>query len=529
MDAELPPSLLDRIVHRFVQEIGSSRSGYWIGVKLSSVLTEIQGYYCFLQHYNEEEYAKAVRLAFQTFLNHDEVLHALAEKYYLKNEVLQLASNDPRFRDLKPYKDLIAEAFEHATTLYPIQIHQPNASTSIQNHVLALEKTKEDEFTLTTTRERHIPTSRLIKLREEWRGSRGGTYYYVMDGNMLRRISDYAVSKRKVYESRRGPTIEYDIPAERLYGKRIYMFSFSNKGYLYIYKFTVEALLNPKDPRYPYIPNYDMVQEVPLDEVAKLSFEVKDEALYSLLDDFRRYYISMIDDLNNYSKYMDFKILFMGHAERTRSFLQNPYVGIIECMVLQSDVAKFKCLEKPMAWIHQLWVMKLICEALEVEEFVKRPYEDKPSWWIEQGKPYPAFIARSRSEYYTFWFEFQPHEMAHLAGMFSKGRVHVRPDIVVARGFYSSADELAEHGKRIDLIVECKNTDFKYWENDLYSQIPAYIHTFMPRTLILASLKHIPDNAKQFLASKNIIVADELRPNNNTRIEEFKKLIKQLL
>lgn len=544
----MTPSILERIIHRFVQEVKSSRSGYWVGVKLSSVLTEIRDYYHFLYNYNEEEYIKQVKLVFQAFLNHDEILRVFAEKYYLKNEVLQLVSSDPRFRDLKPYKDLIAKAFKHAATLYPVQIQQSSTSTSIQyvssatqrnpdnqaeyflqDHTPIIEKTMKDESIPTTMRERYAPIQRFVKLREEWRGTRGGTYYYVMDGNVLRRISDYAISKRKVYESRRGPTIEYDIPVERLYGKLIYMFSFSNKGYLYIGKFTVEALLNPKDPKYPYVPNYEMVQNVSLNELAKLSFEAKDKVLYSLLNDFEKYYVSMINDLNNYSKNMDFNIIFMGHAERTRSFYYNPYKGIIECMVLQSDAARLKCLEKPMAWIHQLWVMKLLCEALEVEEFMKKPYEDKPSWRIEQGKPYPAFIAKSRSNYYTFWFEFQPHKMAHLAGMFFRERVHVRPDIVVTKGSYNNIDELIKHGKHIDLIIECKNTDFKYWENDLYNQIPAYIHAFKPKTLILASLKRIPDNAKQFLASNNIIALDELQPNNNTKIKEFKKLIKQLL
>lgn len=388
------------------------------------------------------------------------------------------------------------------------------------------------EYYMVTTIEekKHVAGSRLIKLREEWRGSRGGQYYYVKEGYILRRISEYAISSREIDRSSRGSTIEYDVPAEKLYGKIIYIFSFTNRGRLYVRKCGVEAFLNPK---YPGIPNYDLTQDVSPDEFFELSFEVKDEELVSILEDFKKYYITMINDLNDYLKRVGFVIIFMRHAERTLHLLRNPYAGIFECMVLQSDNARLKCLEKPLAWVYQLWVMKLICDALGIQEFVRRSYEEdvigKPLWWIEQGKPYPAFIARSGLEYFTFWFEFQPHEMAHLIGMFSGERVYVRPDIVVVRGMYDSAEGLIKSGKRIDLIVECKNTNFTYWERDIYSQIPAYINTYNPKAFILASLKSIPNNTKHLLISKGIITVDELRPNNNTGIEEFKKFVKKAL
>lgn len=369
--------------------------------------------------------------------------------------------------------------------------------------------------------------SRLIKIVEDWRGTRGGEYYYVKEGNKLIRMIEYAKSPpREIYESRRGRTIEYYVSVEELRGKTIYLFHFTNKGYFDAYKGTVDAFLNP-DPRFPdVLPNYALMQKVSPYEFYELNFEVEDSELFNVLEDLKKYYITMINDLNNYKNRMGFEILFIGRAMRTPILLINPYAGIMECMVLQSDKARLKCLEKPLAWIYQLWVMKLICDALGIQEFVKDPNEERPSWQIEQGRPYPTFIGRSGTEYFTFWFEFQPHKWAHLAGMFFRERVSVRPDIVVARGKYNSAEEL--NGNPIDLIVEVKNTDFTYWESDVNTQIPTYIDIYKPKAFILASFKSIPNSIKHKLNSQGIITVDGLRPDNIV-MQEFMKFVRKAL
>jgi len=48
--------------------------------------------------------------------------------------------------------------------------------------------------------------------------------------------------------------------------------------------------------------------------------------------------------------------------------------------------------------------------------------------------------------------------MIHLKGIFTGGREHIRPDIVVAKGFHETAKTL----DRINLIIECKAREFKY-------------------------------------------------------------------
>lgn len=88
----------------------------------------------------------------------------------------------------------------------------------------------------------------------------------------------------------------------------------------------------------------------------------------------------MIDEVKDYTRKLDFKIRFMGHAQRTADIFDNLEGGIIACMSLPTDEMRLRSLEVPMKWIHQLWVMKLACEALGIRNFLKEEYEEKPRW-----------------------------------------------------------------------------------------------------------------------------------------------------
>jgi len=366
-----------------------------------------------------------------------------------------------------------------------------------------------------------------IVVREQWRGSRGGTYYYVREGDVLRHIGSYAISARKVDESRKGPTLEYVIPAEELAGKEVYEFSFSNSGYMLVYKYPPEALLNP-DPSYPYRPNFNLRREVSPDELRRLRFEVRDLQLRLLLEEFNRYWRVIIDDLKDYTARMNVGISFFGHAEATASIYEDPSLGLVRCLALQDDGARMRCLERPMAWLYQLWVMKLACEALGISKF-KSAYGGEARWIIEQGKPYPAFQAEGKGGEFTFWFEPQVHEMAHMARLLTGRKEHVRPDIAVARGRYDKIDDLLESGRSFDLIIECKHTEFDRWSGDVDTQIPAYVENFKPKALVVASLKPVPNHVKRKLGGIGVVVVDELTPYNTSAIEEFKGIVRKAL
>jgi hypothetical protein len=361
-----------------------------------------------------------------------------------------------------------------------------------------------------------------IVIREEWRGSRGGRYYYVREGVILKRIGKYAISKKKVYESGRGSTYEYLVPVQRIREKEIYEFGFSNSGYPSFYKCSVEAFLSSK---YPGIPDHVKCSTVRSEELVGLEFEIEDPMLLKLVRNIKEFYALIVDEIKSYSRVMDFEIFFPGHAEVTSTFLGNVDEGIIRCMVLQSDQARMKCLEKPVSWIYQLWVVVLISKALMVEGFLKGEYETKPTWWIEQGKPRPAFVARSReNNYYTFFFEPQIHEMAHVASAFTKTRIHVRPDIIVAKGNYSSLRDIAE----ADLLVECKIAPQEMWEKEVLPQMKDYVKIYKPKTSVLVSPYNIDPLLKRSLEHIGVIVVEGVRPGG-PGLEEFKRIVQRAL
>jgi hypothetical protein len=362
-----------------------------------------------------------------------------------------------------------------------------------------------------------------IIIREDWSGQRGGRYYYVKEGNILRRIEKYAISKKEIYESSRGIGVEYAVPVDRLRDKIIYEFSFSNKGYFYPKKCTVEAFLNPQYPDSPWIPNFALTQSIDVNELEGLMFEAEDPMLLKILRDIRENYTLMINEIKKYSELMGFDIAFGGHAELTRTFFDNIYEGLIRCMILQNDKARLKALEKPLAWIYQLWITMLACKSLGINNFLKEEYLSKPVWWIEQGKTRPAFIARAGINYYTFFFEPQFHEGAHLVGMFTVRRVHVRPDIIVAKGHYESINSA-----KVDLLIECKTLPTEMWEEDIMSQIDDYIALYKPQTIMLVSLYKVEYSLKNKLIQRGIICIDEVTPGS-VNVETFKRYIQRIL
>jgi hypothetical protein len=362
-----------------------------------------------------------------------------------------------------------------------------------------------------------------IIIREDWRGQSGGQYYYVKEENILRRIEKYASFKKEIHVSGRGIIVEYIVPVERLRSKTIYEFSFSNKGYFYPRKCTVEAFLNPQYPDTPWIPNFGLTQSVDINELKNLMFEVEDSMLLKILKNIRETYVLMINEIKKYSELMGFDIVFGGRAEVTPTFLYDIHEGLIRCMILQNDKARLKSLEKPLTWIYQLWIMMLVCNAIGINRFLKDEYFSKPVWWIEQGSTSPTFIARAGINYYTFFFEPQPHKMAHLAGMFTVRRVHVRPDIIVAKGNYESINSA-----RVDLLIECKSLPTEMWEEDIISQMDSYIALYKPQTTILASLYKVNHSLGNKLMQRNIICVDEVT-HGSVNLETFKRYIQRVL
>jgi len=234
----------------------------------------------------------------------------------------------------------------------------------------------------------------------------------------------------------------------------------------------------------------------------------------------------MIQEIKQYERMRGFRISFMRHEERLQDAFEDPEVYYFTFMSLPKDRSRISSLKVTRRWIYQLWMLKLLCDALRVSEFKGHVYEGKPYWWIEQGSGLSTAIAGTPFGDITFWLEFQPSRYAHMLGMFMRRRVSIRPDIVAAKGCFERTKEFINSKRRIDLIIECKEDPFDAWRNEIKSQILPYQETFKPNNFIIASLEYVPDIEKKKLEYRGIKAVDDLRVNSRNIIT-FYNLVRE--
>jgi len=92
-------SIIDRLIDRFVMEVGYGRSVDWYLVKLSSIAYEIED----LCRHNV---CDSLEL-FNEFINNERVLRALEPLSCFKDEVVDTINSNPRFKILRKYVKII--------------------------------------------------------------------------------------------------------------------------------------------------------------------------------------------------------------------------------------------------------------------------------------------------------------------------------------------------------------------------------------------------------------------------------------
>ena len=449
---------------------------------------------------------------FKRLFSRGVVLKHIGEKSYVWEEALKLLRIHPSYRNAGRYYECIRRAYLRSLDRVLAKRISKQASRRewCSSGRIEMQSLESQAY-----------CSDCVRLAEECRGSRGGLYYYVDEDNVLRRISSYSVKT-----IRRGKVLEHLIPMDRLCGKVLYAFKFTRAGLLEVRRFVIKSVDDLKKLG-GYGLNYRFSEAVDVTSILSKSFEVRSKRLKSLLSQVRMLYRLMVRELMEYVGEMNIVVSISGKAKRASSMLDDLDVGVLECMVLQSDDSRFRCLVNSLKWIYQLWVMMKICKALGINEFVETGFGGGGSWEVTQGLPTPAFAGRVGSRYYTFWFEPQLTEGYHLVGMVLGRRAHVRPDIIVSMGIYSFIKEAVDKG--VDLLVECKNTDYEHWREEIYTQIPDYQKSFKPKKLIIASLERVPDYAKEALREKNVYVVDELALNNVGAVNKLNILVREAL
>ena len=348
----------------------------------------------------------------------------------------------------------------------------------------------------------------IVKIKEEvGRGTRGGPYVYVVERDELIHISEYAIRKLPgKYEDE----LIYDIIKNKLVGKTIYCFDFSRSGGAFLIKCKIDDFEDGRPKKY----EYHELLEKRINEIRSLRFRVRDPTLATLLAQFEDVLIPIVDEIKEYQKKNNFEISFMGHLSRLENAFNDPKMYYFTFMSLPKDRSRINSLKVTRRWLYQIWILKLVCEALQACKFKGHEYEGKPYWWIEQGSDFSTGIAETSFWDITFWLEFQPNKSAHMIGMITEKRVPIRPDIVVVKGYFERTKDLFDSKTPIDLIIECKEDPFNKWEKEIDSQILPYQEVFKPKKFVIASLETIPERIKKYLETHGITVVDCLKPKS---------------
>ncbi len=377
-----------------------------------------------------------------------------------------------------------------------------------------------------------------VAVRESHAGlSRSSEYHYVIEGNKLMHISHYAISQKRIFED----MVEYIVDLSKLQGKNIIEIMSSNSGiFCKAYVYPAEDLTLEYSQR--------RTEEYPLSflnnfELTHLTYHEK----RFLQIDWRQYYVPMIEEL---------RISFTTLKSLNRG---SPYIVLTRLIACQinsqanyplsflipySENARKKSLEALTKEIHQLWVVARILMELNGLDRLERVYLN-----FEQSSYYAiaSFNCRvnCRDGLCSLWYEFDmnPHTMCGGILWYRKAsdelrdfyrrvedtlrrrrlrRAPLRPDIAIIHGGMM-CDELMQ-GFRVKMIIECKNREYKYWAKDTNSQILPYKEIFQPDTMVLASLKKVPQHVKNRLSKYGIAVIDEVYPGGKGMEELLRRV-----
>lgn len=291
-------------------------------------------------------------------------------------------------------------------------------------------------------------------------------YYFVLEGDSLKPIEIYMIKREydDLYEY-------FIVDDSKLKGKPIIEFSYRNQGYLSAREYTIDDFTENGDP------DSSKGKEVNvLNFCDKFYLGREDEYEY---EEFKTTYMTMIREIKDYSNKMNADIVLAIYPEKIKEAIY--YECPIGCLV-QTDLkyGKFSgCLNNIKGLVYQLWVLKLIFEAINVTHI--SIIDNKID-----NKPYIPISAVQVSTPYgdaTFWFEFQLYENS------------VRPDIIFVREINNQFDDIHKLLNYIynrNVIIECKAGNYDNWKHEVREQIGYYRQIYKPKYLVLTSLKPSP-------------------------------------
>jgi len=371
--------------------------------------------------------------------------------------------------------------------------------------------------------------------------TRSTSYYFVIDGNKLFHISNYATSiqdKRYV--------VLYEVDLSRLSGKNIIEIVVSNSGiYCDVYEYPAQDWSLP----------YKRITMRPLSYLNDFEFEYLtwDEKKF-LQGDWKQYYIPMIEQIRNFFDSVRNKRLNLlkGSTQEVQIFLPQLAQCQIEkdlnyplsYLIPYSPKAREKSLEVLTREIHQIWIASRIIEELDklgaLRSLIPSYFGNSQGIEFKQGLSLPIATFNCGIDTCSLWYEFDLTVHTMFDGLLSylgklpsgiekiyeraskrygdvrsfwhMERIPLRPDFVILSNISSWKDILYTSDIRFRALIECKNFDAKYWRKDIDNQIIPYKQIFQSDIEVVASLKKVPDGVKAKLDKHGIKVIDEVYP-----------------
>ena len=362
--------------------------------------------------------------------------------------------------------------------------------------------------------------SQVKEFCEQWRGFRGGRYYYVLDNGYCISIAKYATKSVRKYEDE----VCYYVDESKIANKAVLEVFAAGSGNIYVK------------------PDVEFINMcVDLSHLTQLE--------RSFLKEWHECYIPMLKFIKDVAaKGIGVSDMLQFHLH----LLKYP----LPFFISYSSNARLKSFEVLAREIHEIWIaLKILREFVREIDFV----------WFQQSSAKPVANIGNYSLWYEF--DFTPHTMCEgilrdycgsfnvekcreplpqwlsqiysridmlerpysraqeLLGVKLKG---LRPDIMFTQAVSSCNDLFRSSSITIKLIVECKNFDYKYWAEDIEKQIIPYKKIFQPEHMIIASLKPVPQDVKKKLESLGIGVIDHVYPGGageNQLVEYVKQVL----
>ena len=307
-----------------------------------------------------------------------------------------------------------------------------------------------------------------------------------------------------------GNVKEYRVRVDlgRIRGNVVYHFAFNNKGF--------------------FFSRLCRIENGEIREIGSLNREEMKDLKFKILGEERNLaepFEGMREDIREIMNARGFELFFPGHAKRTQEAVEDPDIAYITSMVFPNSNSRVNALKKKMSAVHEIWIMIRAIDALDAE------VEDvlgERRLWIEMASETPTAFLRTHHCQLTLWYQFPIEEQLRtvFAGMIRGRRHHVRPDIVIFKGFHRDAGDVrTEEGDRIMQKAVVIDPKVEMRESDV-EQLAAYTRLFPEGSKFICPCMYMAT-----LRPTGWDVIEDVRPGGegvSVFIEKLKEVIREI-